>query len=76
MGHKTTTTWTCDRCGVKVVLDEREQPNTWTHWYFRTPPNAASEVERSTGILCNECGELAVEFIHSKDEQIKESKGE
>lgn len=69
MGHKTTTTWTCDRCGVKVVLAEREQPDTWTHWYFRTPPNASSEKETSAGVLCNECGGLAVEFMHSKDEQ-------
>jgi len=67
MGSMTTTTWTCDRCGVKLVLAEREQPKDWTTWLFRTPP--LGETETRVGVLCNECGGLAVEFVHSKDEK-------
>lgn len=69
MGSKTTTTWTCDRCGLKLVLAEREQPKDWSTWLFRTPPLGSSDTEKSVGVLCNECGGLAVSFIHSDDEK-------
>lgn len=69
MGHETTTTWTCDRCKVKVVLPEREQPTEWTRWQFVGPPLAADEKRTVVGTLCNECGGLAVGFIDKQDER-------
>lgn len=73
MGEKTVTTWTCDRCGVEEVLDRSSggvhQPAHWSTFLFVSPARAALSEAKTIGVLCNECGGLAVSFIKNDDEK-------
>lgn len=61
------TEWTCARCGYREVVAGTGQPKNWCRFYFANPPRHAEH--NSLGDLCNECGGLAVDFIHSKDKE-------
>lgn len=65
MSRRTTTEWTCARCGAVVVTEGVTQPANWSRFKFATPPESSES--RDVGDLCNPCGGYAVVFITGGD---------
>ena len=71
MPERTTTVWTCSRCGFVEEVEGTGQPKDWVRVGFVHPPKA-SWTDKLTvlGDLCNnpDCGGLIVAFMGGTEE--------
>lgn len=72
MAERTTTVWTCTRCGSQEEVEGLGQPKDWCRVGFVNPPKASwSDRLTVLGDLCNAstCGGLLVAFMHGDDDK-------
>lgn len=71
MPERTTTEWTCSRCGSVDEVEGTGQPKNWVRVGFVNPPKASWADEVTVlGDLCNDpdCGGLIVAFMRGEYE--------
>lgn len=71
MPERTTTVWTCSRCGSVEEVRGAEQPKDWVRVAFVNPPKASWNDRTEVGDLCNDelCGGLLVAFVNGAYEE-------
>lgn len=67
MPEKTTTAWTCSRCGLTETLDGIAQPPDWARLLTLCPPRSTVSADGTEvlGDLCKECVDALGYFLRN-----------